>query len=355
MRNNEINTKKLSDQLFNRMIAVSVFGMIVCMISLASLTWAWFSDEINNAYVMSSANYYLNIKIVNSQGDVVEEGNAELTVKALQADTYTVYLSGNGTATLNGGYAYIDLGRVLNPGNKTAEFKRVNKTETIHTGEEFFFTLKIVEATDLEFCQIWGDNSIINAFGLESEVGLIERGDFVEELPPPPPKEKATTTDVKNSDKTSTQSDSNTSFESSTDTSSDENSTMQTVKEESKSTQDDLEASIEEETSISEENFDSRSGETSFYESESESYLQYLEDTESTDVESESDTQEMGIDNTSEEVRHDAFSESESSETQTESLDDTSELTTDETIEEESESVLESGEDTSTASSEQVE
>ena len=60
---------KLTDKAFTQSIAVSVISILVCVVALCSVTWAWFSEG------------------VTSFSNTIKTGNCTVTVSAMNEET----------------------------------------------------------------------------------------------------------------------------------------------------------------------------------------------------------------------------------------------------------------------------
>ena len=98
--------EKVSDTLFLRIILSSVFGILICGISLAGLTWAWYSGSVTStANNITAAEFSVTTTFKNNNGDTV---NPTLTNGSYTLDSgdYTVTVSATGTAST--GYCKVE-------------------------------------------------------------------------------------------------------------------------------------------------------------------------------------------------------------------------------------------------------
>lgn len=85
--------EKVSDKAFLRMMLSSVFGILLCGICLAGLTWAWFTSSISStANTITAADFSVKISINGSEalsdsGIYNLSGNSTVTVKAVGSAT----------------------------------------------------------------------------------------------------------------------------------------------------------------------------------------------------------------------------------------------------------------------------
>lgn len=106
--------EKVSDKAFLRMMLSSVFGILICGICLAGLTWAWFSSAVTStANNITAAKFTVNIN-VTAEGTATplspKEENGGYTYDELTAGkTFTVTVTADGSATATTGYCTVKL------------------------------------------------------------------------------------------------------------------------------------------------------------------------------------------------------------------------------------------------------
>lgn len=85
--------EKVSDKAFLRIMLSSVFGILICGICLAGLTWAWFSSIVTSTVnTITAADFPVQISINGSvaqsdSGVYNLSGNSVVTVKAVGSAT----------------------------------------------------------------------------------------------------------------------------------------------------------------------------------------------------------------------------------------------------------------------------
>ena len=102
--------ERVDDRSFSGMIFSSVLGIVLCMICLAGLTWAWFSDSASSSVnTLSAARFDVSVAVTNTTTQVEEQPQSEKQF-ALSNGTYAVTLTGTGNAQTYGGYCTLILG-----------------------------------------------------------------------------------------------------------------------------------------------------------------------------------------------------------------------------------------------------
>lgn len=98
--------EKVSDKAFLRIMLSSVFGILLCWICLAGLTWAWFSSAATStANNITAANFSVGVEFKKNES--VIEPEIENESYKLNSGTYTVIVKADGSATT--GYCKVEL------------------------------------------------------------------------------------------------------------------------------------------------------------------------------------------------------------------------------------------------------
>lgn len=107
--------EKVSDKAFLRIMLSSVFGILLCGICLAGLTWAWFTSSISSAAnTITAAKFMVNIsvieKVTNTPLTPIEENGGYKYVGLTAGKNYTVTVTADESATATTGYCTVELG-----------------------------------------------------------------------------------------------------------------------------------------------------------------------------------------------------------------------------------------------------
>lgn len=98
--------EKVSDKAFLRIMLSSIFGILICGICLAGLTWAWFTSSISStANTITAADFSVGVEF--KQNESVIEPVIENESYKLNSGTYTVTVTASGSATT--GYCKVEL------------------------------------------------------------------------------------------------------------------------------------------------------------------------------------------------------------------------------------------------------
>jgi hypothetical protein len=136
----------LSDKAFLQSVSVSVFGIVLCMISLCSASWAWFSTSLSSpSNNIQAATCEITVTVKEERGEVdAIDGKYAL----MSGCDYLVTIKAEGSAKQTYCILVID-------GNKYY-------TEQIYTAEpdnEISFILRFDKKKTVEVINRWGISS----------------------------------------------------------------------------------------------------------------------------------------------------------------------------------------------------
>ncbi len=132
-----------------RILLPSVLSILLCMVLLCGMTWAWFtSTQSAPASTIVAAKYDIEITSANGEDALQKNSDGTYTLTATAGVTYTVTLTASGTA--KSGYC-----KVTFPNDTSLV------TEQIKTGQENAFSFKLQLDTDgkVIFFPQWGTPS----------------------------------------------------------------------------------------------------------------------------------------------------------------------------------------------------
>lgn len=109
----QANHDKMTEKAFSQSIAISVIGIIICMIALCSTTWAWFKADISsNSNNIQSAYCNVTISVANS-GTTIDPVDNKYSFE--KDKVYEIKIIASGTAesaycilNINGTLCYTD-------------------------------------------------------------------------------------------------------------------------------------------------------------------------------------------------------------------------------------------------------
>ena len=156
---------KVSDKEFTRIMISSVLGIMLCVICLAGLTWAWFSGSVSSAannITAASFNIQIDVNVKGTETPVprtVENGIYSFSLENNKA--YDVKITADGTATT--GYCEVIFGE-----NVYHTIQIFNISDESNSGsilstdrpQEINFTVNATDSTLLQIVPQWGSYAI---------------------------------------------------------------------------------------------------------------------------------------------------------------------------------------------------
>ena len=142
--------EKLTDKVFMQNLVFSVIGVLICIVALCSVTFAWFSSDVSSAEnVIESSRFALVVKVGTEEVTPLEDGTISYTFA--ERGTYAVRLTMTGDSTASKGYCEIGI-------NDNARLRTAPISKDSSIGVEVFeFTLVITEADSVViFEPKWG-------------------------------------------------------------------------------------------------------------------------------------------------------------------------------------------------------
>ena len=159
MRMNKRRNKKITQKAFRRMAFSSALGILACIICLAGMTWAWFTDSVTssgNTITSSYSAYSVKVSPASERGllrsvfarrtqDEEVEYDHTGTFELPQGSEYSIVLAADGTASK--GYYRVKIG------------DDTYFTDTMNKGDAISFTVDCTgNGTDMEITPYWMDN-----------------------------------------------------------------------------------------------------------------------------------------------------------------------------------------------------
>ena len=152
--------ERITDKAFSQSLLISTISILLCIVALCSMTYAWFSTENNSGNnLLQSGHFGLSVSVV-AQTDgttdaepleisVTEEKGGALQCVLPQAGSYTVTLSMTEETTVTKGYCSVSAN------GSTFKTALVSKDPTLGV-EPFCFTVVVDAETVLTFLPKWG-------------------------------------------------------------------------------------------------------------------------------------------------------------------------------------------------------
>ena len=163
-QNNLINSKNTEERSILRMLCPSLLGIMVCLICLAGMSWAWFTAGVQSQSTITAGSYTLNETVkVKTSGTSADSADAAKTgallkdadgTYALAANTQYVVTLKPSAAPKNGGYCILKM-TYAGDGGATVEEKYC--TVALTSDNEFNFTINNgSKAVKCQLIAAWG-------------------------------------------------------------------------------------------------------------------------------------------------------------------------------------------------------
>lgn len=168
-QNNLINSKNTEERSILRMLCPSLLGIMVCLICLAGMSWAWFTAGVQSQSTITAGSYTLNETVkVKTSGTSADSADAAKTgallkdadgTYALAANTQYVVTLKPSAAPKNGGYCILKMTYAGDGGNVEKKYCTVALT----SDNEFNFTINNGNrAVKCQLIAAWGAPNAAN-------------------------------------------------------------------------------------------------------------------------------------------------------------------------------------------------
>ena len=146
----ECKDEKITEKAFSQSLIISVVSILLCLVALCSVTWAWFSED------------------VTSSSNTIKTGNCTVMVSVMN-ETMEIPLNATGTYTFEAGKSYKII--ITSTGAVTSSYCKLViggqdfYTEQVSTSEpnnRISFTLAFDAPTEVEIITRWGKYHIPN-------------------------------------------------------------------------------------------------------------------------------------------------------------------------------------------------
>lgn len=94
------NDEKITEKAFSQSLIISVLSILLCIVVLCSLTYAWFTQDVSsNTNKLQSGHFDFNVSVIRGENDEVAEAS-ENTIVADASGAYTLDAVDTYTITL---------------------------------------------------------------------------------------------------------------------------------------------------------------------------------------------------------------------------------------------------------------
>ena len=154
----DLKNEKITEKVFLQSIIVSIVSILLCIIMLCSLTYAWFTSETESgSNTIISGSFDVKIAVSNVADESAIESNLNDKGKyyyELQPGTYEISFKLTEESTVDG-HCMVMIGS-----DAVQHTDAIIETSTADTGNEnmpdFKFTIKVTEKTTVILEPLWG-------------------------------------------------------------------------------------------------------------------------------------------------------------------------------------------------------
>lgn len=147
--------EKITEKAFSQSLLVSVLSIILCLVALFSITYAWFTADLSSGgNVLESSRFALEVYVTDGEGNAIPvEANQDgsFTCHLVATGRYTVTLRMTEDTTATKGYCNVTVNS-----EEKKQTAPISKDPAIGA-EPFVFTLEATEEnTIVRFAPHWG-------------------------------------------------------------------------------------------------------------------------------------------------------------------------------------------------------
>ena len=188
-----ISDEKITDKALSQGILVSVLSILLCIVALCTMTYAWFNEGLSSSgNVLASSRFSLDITVVDGEGNrvnVTESSNGSFVCNLEYSSSYVVILQMTEDTTATKGYCDVIIGD--SPKKQTAS---VSDDADIGVNPFVFTIITTEDNITVEFVPQWGlpanaeisNSEIISNGTTQDEIGIDES---IEEVPDETPED----------------------------------------------------------------------------------------------------------------------------------------------------------------------
>ena len=153
--------EKITEKAFSQSLLISVLSILLCIVALCSITYAWFTGETssgNNTLVSGSFDVDITVTLVGdgttSNIDAVSNNEGKYTY-TLQPGTYEISLVLTKTSTVKG-HCVVTIGNTAAHHTAAIIGTNIANVENEEITDPFKFKITLTEATTLVLEPRWG-------------------------------------------------------------------------------------------------------------------------------------------------------------------------------------------------------
>lgn len=158
--------EKISEKAFSHTLLVSVISILVCLVALCSMTYAWFNGSTSSSSnTLASGSFDVTISVVRLDENGAEAGELDVVADPARTGVYTCQLDAKGTyrVTLNltkesnaKGHCLVAVGKDSAKHTAAIIGDQTKNCENMEKSDPFTFTVEVQEPTTVTLEPRWG-------------------------------------------------------------------------------------------------------------------------------------------------------------------------------------------------------
>ena len=148
----ECKDEKITEKAFSQSLIISVVSILLCLVALCSVTWAWFSKDVtSSSNTIKTGSCIVTVSVMNEGSEMDPKADTECTYSFEANKSYVIKITSNGSAESS--YCKLIIG------GQDFYTEQVSTSEPNNT---ISFTLAFDAPTEVEIITRWGTYLIPN-------------------------------------------------------------------------------------------------------------------------------------------------------------------------------------------------
>jgi len=146
--------EKITEKAFSQSLIISVLSIFLCLVTLCSMTYAWFTDGMSsNSNTLTSGSFDITVSMESEDGTLVMPIDGKY--KLAQGKKYTVTLEPTQTSTVKG-YCIVNINGESKKTDVILDADMVDDVYTTSTAPFEFIIITDKDNTEITFESHWG-------------------------------------------------------------------------------------------------------------------------------------------------------------------------------------------------------
>ena len=158
--------EKITEKAFSHHLLVSILSILLCIVALCSITYAWFTSETQSGNnTLTAGSFDVTISVVRLDENGAEAGELDVVADPARTGVYTCQLDAKGTyrVTLNltkesnaKGHCLVAVGKDSAKHTAAIIGDQTKNCENMEKSDPFTFTVEVQESTTVTLEPRWG-------------------------------------------------------------------------------------------------------------------------------------------------------------------------------------------------------